>query len=379
MTQALTVKPQNQVTRYNEADIRQEMSILRSAFPKLSAPDDALRALVIASKFSGLNPFRGEIYYIPNVGISVASKIKANDAVTYQAMRGNTLDIKFDLVTPLMVKEIPEYAQYDVKEGDVAHLCRIVSSKQRTAYYNHRLQLIDELKALGYQRQELEAELNRRAGPAPEIKALGIVRKDEKFGGDSKYSRQDRSCKRALQLALNIGGYAAPDTRSYGGVALQDDKPASDQTVDADYSVVPNEPDIPRRPRVQMPDMPMEDGWIVDDAPVPRHEPDQNRNQQAMRGNDDLKSEQPFGEAPKPKPTPATIRASITKSGQTWNISAWRSVHHGVIDMATSYGVMSGDIAAHTVPNDVVSQSELKTHTEALLDLCEAMVTPLPA
>ena len=160
---------------------------------------------------------------------------------------------------------------------------------------------------------------------------------------------------------------------------MQDDKPASDQTVDADYSVVPNEPDIPRRPRVQMPDMPVEDGWIVDDAPAPRHESDHNRNQQAMRGNDDLKSEQPFGEAPKPKPTPATIRASITKSGQTWNISAWRSVHHGVIDMATNYGVTSGDIAAHTVPNDVVSQSELKTHTEALLDLCEAMATPLPA
>jgi hypothetical protein len=373
MTQALTVKPQQQVSRYNEQDIRQEMSILRSAFPKLNAPDDALRALVIASKFSGLNPFRGEIYYIPNVGISVASKIKANDAVTYQAMRGNTLDIKFDLVTPLMVKELHEFAQYDVKEGDVAFLCRIVSSKQRTAYYNHRLQLIDELKALGYQRQELEAELNRRAGPAPEIKALGIVRKAENFGGDNKYSRQDRACKRALQLALNIGGYAAPDTRSYGGVALQDDKPASDQTVDADYSVVPNEPDIPRKPRVQMPDMPMEDGWIVDDAPAPIS---QERSQQATRGNDDLKSEQPFGETPKPKPqvTPATIRdyiANTALKSPKFTILNWHELNGKVCDLATNYGLTTEAIEARRVPKEISSAKEIQAITEELLTLCE--------
>jgi hypothetical protein len=84
-------------------------------------------------------------------------------------------------------------------------------------------------------------------------------------------------------------------------------------------------------------------------------------------------------EEPKPAPTPASIRASIVKSGQTWNIKAWRKVHDGVIDMATNYGVTSVDLAAHTVPNEVFSQSELKTHTEALLDLCEAMATALPA
>lgn len=292
MTQALTVKPQQQVSRYNEQDIQQEMSILKSAFPKLNATTDALRALVIASKFSGLNPFRGEIYYVPNVGITVASKIKAADAITYQQMRGNTLDIKFDLITAQMVAELPECAQYQVAEGDVAYLCRIISSKQRTSYFNYRLQIIDELKALGYVRHDLEQELNRRAGPAPEIKALGIVRKGENFGGDTKYSRQDRAMKRALQLALNIGGYAAPDTRSYGGMALQDDKPASDQTVDGDYSVMPNEPDIPRKPRVTMPaEAPMEDGWVVDDAPA-----QVERNHGALRGHEDLKSPKPFGE-----------------------------------------------------------------------------------
>lgn len=81
----------------------------------------------------------------------------------------------------------------------------------------------------------------------------------------------------------------------------------------------------------------------------------------------------------KPQPTPASIRASIASGGATWNIAAWRKVHHGVIDMATNYNVTSDEIAAHTVPNDVVSKTELETHTEALLTLCEGMATPLPA
>lgn len=87
----------------------------------------------------------------------------------------------------------------------------------------------------------------------------------------------------------------------------------------------------------------------------------------------------PVQPEPQPVKTPANVRASIAKSGQTWNIAAWRNVHHGVIDMATNYGVTSDEIAAHTVPNDVVAQSELKTHTEALLALCEGAATPLPA
>lgn len=91
------------------------------------------------------------------------------------------------------------------------------------------------------------------------------------------------------------------------------------------------------------------------------------------------KKAEPTTTDPKPQPTPASIRASIANGGATWNIAAWRKVHHGVIDMATNYGVISDEIAAHTVPNDVVSKTELETHTEALLALCEGAATPLPA
>lgn len=222
-------------TRYNEADIQQEMGILRAAFPKLNAPPEGLRALIIASKFSGLNPFRGEIFYIPGIGISVASKIKAADAVSWAAAHGNTLNIRFEPLNELH----PEFQQVKLDRGDVAEVCIIISSKQRNEYFKWRLQVIDELKALGYQRAELEAELNKRCGKtAPETRAVGIVKADEKFGGDLKFSRQDRAQKRALQKALNIGGFAAPDTRSYGGVRLQDDAPANEATIESPYRVV---------------------------------------------------------------------------------------------------------------------------------------------
>lgn len=226
-------------TRYNEADIQQEMGILCAAFPKLDAPPEGLRALIVASKFSGLNPFRGEIYYVPKVGITVASKIKAADAVAWAAAHGNTLNIRFERLTQLH----PEWQQVNPQAGDVCWLCIIVSSKQRNEYFRWRLQVIDELKALGYKGAELEARLNAQCGKtAPETRAVGIVRGAEDFGDKYQkatiFSRDDRAQKRALQKAINIGGFAAPDTRNYGGVRLGADEPASESTIESPYRVV---------------------------------------------------------------------------------------------------------------------------------------------
>ena len=69
--------------------------------------------------------------------------------------------------------------------------------------------------------------MNEKAGPAPEIITLGIVKAGENFGDEkkSRYAREDRADKRALQLALNIAGYAAPDMRNYGGVQIHDEQP----------------------------------------------------------------------------------------------------------------------------------------------------------
>lgn len=262
------------VSRYNEADIKTEVSILRQAFPKLNAPDDALRALIIASKMSGLNPFRGEIYYIPGVGISVSSKIKASDAVAYQARFGNTLEIKFERVTSAMT-EYPVYSRFagNIDDNDVNFSCRIISSKQRTAYHQHRIMLARELREYGYIGRELETEVNNRAGDPPEIIAIGIVRKGENFGGDQKYSRADRAMKRALQLALNAGGFAAPDMRNYGGISITNEAEPSQEAIEGTYRTVSPDQLIPQKGGVQMPDdiqwdIPEQNDEAVIEAPV---------------------------------------------------------------------------------------------------------------
>lgn len=247
-TTALTPAPTTAIaTRYSEQDIAYEMGILRAAFPKWSGvSNEAMRALVIAAKYSGLNPFRGEIYYIPEVGISISSKIKAADAISHQLTLGNSLDISFDLITAAMCEAFPAVAhmRQRIAAGDVVMRCRIISSKARAAYYNDRQQIISEGRQFGYSGRELETYVDRRSGPVPETYAYGIVAASESFGGakaESKFSREDRAAKRALQLALNLSGYAAPDFRSYGGVQLQDERPAGEQTID----VVARPVDVP--------------------------------------------------------------------------------------------------------------------------------------
>lgn len=246
MTQALTTSQPGQVSKYNEADIRQEMTILRSAFPKLKAGESEMRALVIAARWSGLSPFRGEIYYVPGIGITVAAKIRANDAISYQARIGNTLAISFDRVAPEMCIEGTDFHQYAglVEKTDIAFLCRIISSKQRKDYYEMRLQIITELRALGYAGRDLENETNRRSGKSPETRALGIVKGAEDFGESGKkfvaFGREDRAMKRALTKTLAIGGYAAPDMRGYGGVSLD-----GERAIDTEYTVSRPDPIAP--------------------------------------------------------------------------------------------------------------------------------------
>jgi len=251
-TQALATQQQSKVGLYNEADISQETRILRAAFPRMSLPDEQARALIIASKMSGLNPFKGEIYYIPGVGITVAAKVRAGDAVGYQAKMGNTLDIRFEKLTPESC--IGAYAQFSgsFTENDVAVLCRIISSKQRREHFNWRIQLANEGRAYGYAKRELEDWVNERAGAAPEVMALGIVKNTEKFGGDEKYSRAERASKRALTLALSKGGWHAPDTRNYGGVQLEQERLDRDTSIEAEYREIERE--IPQKPSVTMPE-----------------------------------------------------------------------------------------------------------------------------
>lgn len=255
-TKALALRAQSQaITKFNPEKIRIEAQALRSLMPKQygkrddrgewAVTDEQLTSLVIASLSSGLSPARGEIYFLPGSGVMVASKITAADAVAEQERLGNSLDIRFEKVTADMCELAGSiYARFSgaIRPGDVARACRIVSSKARRDYYAIRAAIAEEGRAYELRGAALMQFVTEHAGPAPETIALGIVRASEKFGGDEKYSREDRAAKRALKAALTMGGYWAMDRRNYGGVRLHDDIPASDETVDGEYTVSAPEP-----------------------------------------------------------------------------------------------------------------------------------------
>jgi hypothetical protein len=377
-TAITTTAPQgmNAPTKYKEEEIQQEIQILKAAFPKLEAGADQMRALIIAAKYSGLNPFKGEIYYVKNVGIMVSSKIKASDAITWQQRNGNTLNITFDKINPGIIKNRPEtlgqYAEL-VAEGDVAYVCKIISSKQRRDYFEFRNQLITEGRMFGYSHQELENWVTAKAGPMPEIRALGVVKRAENFGGDAKYSRDDRAQKRALQLALNIGGYAAPDARNYGGVAIGDERPNGDQVIDGDYSIGMPSDAIPTTPSIIINGEPEEPEAPEDEAPAQPSPERQQVAQKAMRNHGDLKSEEPFGNDPKPATTVTApintlpgLSSYIEAKGDTLTIAEWRTTNARAVMLAKAAG-RKDLVGAHDVPKDVNTMRELKDHTVEII------------
>lgn len=255
-TNALAIRAQSQaLQKFNPEQIRIESQALRALMPKtygrrndrgeFCVTDEQLASLMIASLASGLSPARGEIYFIDTVGVMVASKVIAADAIAEQGRLGNTLSISFERVTPEMTELAGSiYARFAgaVKPGDVARSCRITSSKARADYYRIRAEIAKEGNLYGLRGAELMAFVNERAGSPPETIALGIVRASEKFGGDEKYSREARAEKRALKAALTMGGYWAMDRRNYGGVKLHDEVDASEETIEGDYNIVSNEP-----------------------------------------------------------------------------------------------------------------------------------------
>ncbi len=245
MTQEIAVRTSTAVAKYGDEDqIKFEMRALRQSLPgaaterdgKLLVSDELLRGLVIAAKYSELSPYRGEIYAVPGVGVMVASKIKANDAVTAAAQRGDTLDIRFETVlygSPIWDENEDEY---NLKQGDTVRICQITSSKVRAEFWKSRSARIDELhKIYGTGRDVgalIEAKLVEEFGNRPPVfTAIGVVKLGEYDGTENKnrdnkfvaYTRADKADKRALQRVLNKHGYAAADTRSYGGVTITEE------------------------------------------------------------------------------------------------------------------------------------------------------------
>lgn len=236
------------VQRYgDDAQIALEKRVLRASVNGLSAKkrakvngkwieteeyavsDELVMALYIAQKSSGLMAARGELYAIPNVGITVAAKVRAYDAVMAASKRGDTLSLSFYTLAPSNPKWKEYEAEYKLQPADTVRIVQAISSKHRQEWYNNRLAYINELKALGYARPDIEARLLESFGRGcPPMEAIGIVKANENLG-DTDYdsgqidpkkaalnSRSDRADKRALSRWISKFGYAAPDTRNYG-------------------------------------------------------------------------------------------------------------------------------------------------------------------
>ena len=96
--------------------------------------------------------------------------------------------------------------------------------------------------------------VNERFGClCPPMVAIGVVKASENLGdadyktGDpdkKKYalnSRADRADKRAFSRFIGRYGYAAPDTRNYGGVTVNangDDETTKKETIEGEYQVI---------------------------------------------------------------------------------------------------------------------------------------------
>lgn len=220
----------------DDRSMRLQIRSIRSGLPNMRDPDkvsdEAVIGLIVASRFSGLNPYAGEIFWTPK-GIQTASKIKVSSAITAAQRRGDTLSISFDKINEGM----PQWDEGGYKRGDEVWQCTIISSKSRISWTRERIAMIDELKALGYTRAEMEAKLVELFPCQPKFTAISYVGGSEDFGNKGKFdafTNADRAKKRALQKCLNLNGFAAPDTRNYGGQAV--DKTEED-AVQGEYTV----------------------------------------------------------------------------------------------------------------------------------------------
>lgn len=325
MTQTLTTTRSTAVAKYgDEEQIKFEMRALRQSLPgaaqmkdgKLIVSDELLRGLVIACKFSGLNPYRGEIYAIPGVGVMVASKIKAADAIAAAGARGDTLSISFETVRPGTPLWDANEKEYNLKPEDTVRVCQIISSKARAEYYRARNAKIDELRKIYGTGPEvgqlIEARLNEEFGNRPPVYIeIGVVKSTEWDGTEKKnqsnayvaFTRADKADKRALQRLINKHGYAAADTRNYGGVTINEEPQPQTQTpgevIDGAFrgaGTVTSDNEFPAASQV-----------IEGDARPATNAPLRTVVQ-------DLKSEEPFGSTPvKPVQQPLIVEEPQTR------------------------------------------------------------------
>lgn len=332
MSQALTPTGSTAIKKYgDEEQIKFEMRAMRSTLPgamekswkkpnEFAVSDELLRGLIIASKFSGLNPYRGEIYAVPEIGVTVASKIKAADAQAAAQRRGDHLTIWYESIFEGMDAWDRNQEEFNLRPGDTVRMVFIRSNKAMQSYWEQRRARLEELRILypGVEHSpNIDAQLRQEFPAPPTFTAIGVVKAAERDGNERKlqdnkfvaFTRADRADKRALQRCLNLHGLAASDSRNYG------DAPMADDSIEGDYRVIPSQ-------SVQQ-----DDAWAavmreaaekgLTNQPPPdeekKQEPtppttpaQQERQQTAMRGKPEQDPDAPFGDAPKkdgPRPT----------------------------------------------------------------------------
>ena len=148
----------------DDEQVKLEMRILRASVPGLLArkrakiggewrdtaeyavSDEQVLALYVAKRASGLMPERGELYAVPGLGVYVAAKVRANDAVTQAARRGETLSIIFRSLKP----GTPDWKQYEeeykLDPTDTVRMVEVVSNKRHASWSDQRIAYVRELK-----------------------------------------------------------------------------------------------------------------------------------------------------------------------------------------------------------------------------------------
>jgi len=358
MSQALTPTGSTAIKKYgDEEQIKFEMRAMRSTLPGASVmnwrkpneyavSDELLRGLIIASKFSGLNPYRGEIYAVPEIGVTVASKIKAADAQAAAQKRGDHLTIWYESVFEGMDAWERNKEEFSLRPGDTVRMVFIRSNKAMQSYWEQRRARLEELRILypGVEHSpQIDAQLRQEFPTPPTFTAIGVVKGNERDGNEKKlqenkfvaFTRSDRADKRALQRCLNLHGLAAADTRSYGDVPMADD------SIEGEYRIMPSQP-------VQQ-----DDAWAAvmreaaekgltnqpppEDKTAPTTPEQHQRQQEVMRGKPDADPDAPFGESPKkdaPKPTQEQRQEFAKLVGQVKAIGQEPCIPKGVASAA---------------------------------------------
>lgn len=242
-------------------------------------PVEAAIALYQEEKITGLSVAAREIGWTPEFGVYHSSKTKAFAAMQYAAARGDELIPQYTIIHPKADAErfaaIAKTYKPPLTEADVVVECKIVSPKRRQQYWQLRHNATQTFALEGMKGPELRAAVVAAIGGEPtEATGIGIVRENEKFGGNEggkTLTRVERAEKRAFQRAINSGGLSAPVSTIDRVTIKAAPETATQEQTDIDYSQPepPNFTAAQAQPAQPQPDQPIEGQIVTEPEPEP--------------------------------------------------------------------------------------------------------------